>query len=510
MGASQSKDELLYQQVSYGNIEGIRALRGQGAGLEWVDKEGKTPLIVACSRHDLVPVAYALIELGARVNAYRPGCHAGTALHHAAKKGCEQTVQLLLSNGANPFVLNDDCHTALDLARERGHLNVVRAIESRISLFSGWLREAYGPGFLEAFAPQLLIRKIWAVVLPCDPRNPTNPLKFELVIYPDLQTSRPRSVVLLWKAQIEEPKFNQVDPAIVIVDKPTRTRYKLFAANEGDKQQLLWFLRACKGISQVPTSIPETPIGASMPHPQQTISNVSTQAEAPPIHTQEYIEMEMAINASIQTAMAEGVPPVQSNPHTSDTNGWGTSSENTAYNGWAPQIVDTTSKMNNRMPTNEPDATGGAVPVVPSSALPSIQKPEPAVIQPSHEDPSTTVAPSAPPISEDTLLDGPIHYPSIDSSPIDMSMTMAQIVHDNAESEDVDASSKTESSEEKAGSSSTSSCCVICLDAPVEGACIPCGHMAGCMSCLKEIESKQWGCPVCRAKIDQVVRLYAV
>lgn len=34
MGAQQSKEELLYQQVNYGNIEGIRALRSQGAGLE--------------------------------------------------------------------------------------------------------------------------------------------------------------------------------------------------------------------------------------------------------------------------------------------------------------------------------------------------------------------------------------------------------------------------------------------------------------------------------------------
>lgn len=34
MGQQQSKEELLYQQVNYGNIEGIRALRAQGAGLE--------------------------------------------------------------------------------------------------------------------------------------------------------------------------------------------------------------------------------------------------------------------------------------------------------------------------------------------------------------------------------------------------------------------------------------------------------------------------------------------
>jgi hypothetical protein len=32
--------------------------------------------------------------------------------------------------------------------------------------------------------------------------------------------------------------------------------------------------------------------------------------------------------------------------------------------------------------------------------------------------------------------------------------------------------------------------CVICLDAAVEGACVPCEHMAFCMPCLKE-----WGVP---------------
>jgi ankyrin repeat protein len=41
--------------------------------LQWIDKEGKTPLMVACMRPDLFDVAKALIELGANVNAYRPG-----------------------------------------------------------------------------------------------------------------------------------------------------------------------------------------------------------------------------------------------------------------------------------------------------------------------------------------------------------------------------------------------------------------------------------------------------
>lgn len=34
---SQSKDELLYDQVNYGNVEGIKALRREGAGLEVYD-----------------------------------------------------------------------------------------------------------------------------------------------------------------------------------------------------------------------------------------------------------------------------------------------------------------------------------------------------------------------------------------------------------------------------------------------------------------------------------------
>lgn len=34
MGQQQSKEELLYQQVNYGNVEGIKALCRDGAGLE--------------------------------------------------------------------------------------------------------------------------------------------------------------------------------------------------------------------------------------------------------------------------------------------------------------------------------------------------------------------------------------------------------------------------------------------------------------------------------------------
>lgn len=41
--------------------------------VQWFDSEAKTPLIVACMDSNLIMVAQTLIDLGANVNAYRPG-----------------------------------------------------------------------------------------------------------------------------------------------------------------------------------------------------------------------------------------------------------------------------------------------------------------------------------------------------------------------------------------------------------------------------------------------------
>ncbi|CAN4091118.1 unnamed protein product [Withania somnifera] len=479
MGQQQSKAELLYQQVNYGSIEGIKSLHREGAGLEWLDKEGKTPLIVACMNPELHNVAKTLIELGANVNAYRPGRHAGTPLHHAAKRGLEQTVKLLLSHGANAMIMNDDCQTPLDVARIKGFSNVVRAIESHICLFSGWLRELYGPGFLELLAPQLLSRKVWVVVVPCGSRLLRKPFKLELAIYSAVQDAQPRTIVALWKANMEEPNFSQPDSAVIISDISNKARIKLTAVQESEKQQLQSFCNACKGIPQV--------MHSAFPFRSQT---PVVPATAP--STTEDVELAMAISASLQSASQQRPTYHENHPGT----GTGTETSMSWINPVVVAIhgdssftgVSSQKASSSVCQIEEASSSGTEVEQVQASSDTS------TIVQTMPENPVTSSVPTAPPLTDDVIDSGPIHYPSIDSSSVDLPSPTVW-------------NSGAHGSNNADGASSS---CIICLDAPVEGACIPCGHMAGCMSCLNEIKGKNWGCPVCRAKIEQVIRLYTV
>ncbi|KAL2921329.1 putative E3 ubiquitin-protein ligase XBAT35 [Bienertia sinuspersici] len=450
MGQQQSKDELLYQQVSYGNVEGIKSLHREGAGLEYKDREGKTPLILACLNPALYNVAKTLIELGANVNAYRPGRNGGTPLHHAAKRGLENVVTLLLSHGANALLINDDCQTPLEVARAKGYSNVVRAIESHICLYSGWLRELYGPGFLEMLAPQLLSRKVWVVVLPCGSRNLRKPFRLELAVYTNIQDAQPRTTIALWRATMEEPAFNQPNPSFESVE-----------GREVVGLDVLVVMHSNFPFNNATSVFPSTapPAAIEAPPAAPEVPPVSKNTTTP----DEDMELAMAINASIQSAIEEGIPVDHVRPPNDAS-----SSSTAPHSDPSNTQADTPSK---KASCSDGETSG-------ASALTT------------NDTMTPMPTPSAPSLTDDGFPDGPIHYPTIDSSMFDT----------------VETKYTTEDGSKKGESSS----CVICFDAPVEGACVPCGHMAGCMSCLNEIKEKKWGCPVCRTNIDQVIKVFSV
>ncbi|EOX94438.1 XB3 in, putative isoform 2 [Theobroma cacao] len=420
MGDQQSKDELLYQAASAGNVDAIKALCREGAAIEWIDRDGKTPLIVACMNPELIHVVKTLIEMGANVNAYRPG---------------------------------------------------------------------------------------WVVIIPCGSGNPMKPPRFELAIYSTLQDAQPHIVIALWKAKIEEPKFHQSDPSLAIVDQ-TKTRYKLASGNEGDKQQLQWLYGACKGIPQVIPSATDLDT-------QNSSAATARQTAAEPAELDNN-QSSGAIRAngwenSAHIERYNGWVPAVGQAHSASSNtGWMDGPARKDYNGWGASDSRPAGKQSHHVqtlgdhsrwmdgPTNKDYNDWGVADSRPSGEqshhVQNLADPSP-LVQTSAVYVTDSSAPSAPPIPKDVLDEGLIHYPSIDPNPADLPVSVTTGY--GASANDV---------KEQGGSSS----CIICWEAPIEGACIPCGHMAGCMSCLNEVKAKNGLCPVCRGKIDQVIRLYAV
>ena len=46
--------------------------------------------------------------------------------------------------------------------------------------------------------------------------------------------------------------------------------------------------------------------------------------------------------------------------------------------------------------------------------------------------------------------------------------------------------------------------CKICLDAPIECVVLPCSHQCTCLACGKKIGI----CPICRKKVNIIIRTY--
>lgn len=49
--------------------------------------------------------------------------------------------------------------------------------------------------------------------------------------------------------------------------------------------------------------------------------------------------------------------------------------------------------------------------------------------------------------------------------------------------------------------------CIICFEQPVQTCFIPCGHSCACVECAQQFTEQ---CPVCRGRVQQVIRTYTV
>ena len=113
-----------------GDSAAVAALLDSGADANTLSPDSETPLHVAAITGDPATVQL-LLDRGASPNVRAPSGvqRSMTPLHWASYGGHGEMVRLLLEHGADAGAVDETGMTAVDMAREAGHLLVVELLE---------------------------------------------------------------------------------------------------------------------------------------------------------------------------------------------------------------------------------------------------------------------------------------------------------------------------------------------------------------------------------------------
>jgi ankyrin repeat protein len=119
----------LIKAANNGRMEIVKALLEKGADVNSINRSGETALLQAAQcKYGATEIVKALLEKGADVNA--SSRHGYTALMRAAIHGCEDTVKVLLDNGAKVYLENNISEkTAYDLAVDKNHKEIANMLK---------------------------------------------------------------------------------------------------------------------------------------------------------------------------------------------------------------------------------------------------------------------------------------------------------------------------------------------------------------------------------------------
>jgi ankyrin repeat protein len=123
--AEVAVDQELIRAAAIGDLDSVRRLLGEGAGVEARDERRRTALLAA-TQGNHVEVARLLIAAGADVNAKDDIEDSAYLL--AGAEGYLEILRLTLAHGADLASVNRYGGTALIPACERGHVETVRAL----------------------------------------------------------------------------------------------------------------------------------------------------------------------------------------------------------------------------------------------------------------------------------------------------------------------------------------------------------------------------------------------
>lgn len=120
----------LHLAAFFGQRDSALVLVGLGAPIDSVSENPmqNTPMHAAIAGAAGEQLAPLLISFGADV--HHVGGSGVTALHLAASRGFSALCRLLMARGVDRSARTEDGKTAADIARERGHLDLVQLLEN--------------------------------------------------------------------------------------------------------------------------------------------------------------------------------------------------------------------------------------------------------------------------------------------------------------------------------------------------------------------------------------------
>ena len=124
-GASQAIDLQMIAAAGQGDVETVKRLLAQGAGVHARDDHGRTALIAAAYRNDLA-IADILIQAGADVNAQDDTKQSAYLI--STSEGYLELLRLALRNGADVRSTDSYNGTGLIRAADRGHVEIIQEL----------------------------------------------------------------------------------------------------------------------------------------------------------------------------------------------------------------------------------------------------------------------------------------------------------------------------------------------------------------------------------------------
>lgn len=127
--ADASGDRPLIMAAYLGHTEVLERLLAAGADLTVVDPGMRATALHAAAYAGRTEAAGVLIDHGIAIDQQGP-VNGYTALHDAVWQNHGATVRVILAGGADPTIRSRDGQTPLELARSKGHRELVALLES--------------------------------------------------------------------------------------------------------------------------------------------------------------------------------------------------------------------------------------------------------------------------------------------------------------------------------------------------------------------------------------------